>query len=122
MAIRSIDHVQLAMPPGGEAAGRQFYEELLGLSHQEKPPALAARGGCWFETAGVRVHLGVESDFRPARKAHPAFVVDDLAALTERLRRAGVELVDAEPLDGYDRLHAFDPFGNRIELMEHTDG
>jgi catechol 2,3-dioxygenase-like lactoylglutathione lyase family enzyme len=118
--VRFIDHVQLAMPAGGEDAAREFYEGLLGLPERPKPPHLAARGGCWFETTTVKVHLGVDADFHPARKAHPAFLVEDLGELVERFRAAQVELVDDEPLEGYDRVYAYDPFGNRLELLEPT--
>lgn len=118
--IRAIDHVQLAMPAGGEIAARAFYADLVGIPEQPKPAHLAVRGGCWFESAAVKIHLGVDADFRPARKAHPALVVDGLAALVNRLAAAGVRVVDDEPLDGYDRVYVDDPFGNRIELMEPT--
>ena len=116
--IRAIDHVQLAMPAGGERQAAQFYQGLLGLTEIPKPPHLAKRGGCWFEADGVKVHLGVEADFRPATKAHPALLVDGLAGLVERLQTAGVPVRDDEPLEGYDRVYVDDPFGNRIELME----
>lgn len=118
MTIIGIDHVQLAMPAGGEAEARAFYADLLGLPEVPKPPHLAARGGCWFESPDVKVHLGVEQGFRPARKAHPALLVVDLSALVRRLTEAGVTLVDDEPLAGYDRVYADDPFGNRLELLE----
>jgi catechol 2,3-dioxygenase-like lactoylglutathione lyase family enzyme len=118
MTITAIDHVQLAMPAGGEDDARAFYDALLGIPEQPKPPHLAARGGCWFESANVKLHLGVETDFRPARKAHPALLVDDLESLVARLRAAGVEVVDDEPLEGYVRVYAYDPFGNRLELLE----
>ena len=118
MQVRAIEHVQLAMPPGREDEARRFYTELLGIPEMPKPPHLAARGGCWFERGALKVHLGVEKDFRPARKAHPAFLIEDLPALKAKLAAAGVELVDDEPLEGYDRIYAYDPFGNRLELME----
>jgi catechol 2,3-dioxygenase-like lactoylglutathione lyase family enzyme len=118
MPVRSIEHVQLAMPAGGEDAARAFYRDLLGLPERAKPPHLAARGGCWFESDTVKIHLGVEADFRPAKKAHPALLIDDLAGLVRVLSEAGVELVDDEPLEGFDRVYAYDPFGNRLELME----
>ena len=89
MRLRSIDHVQLAMPPGREAEARAFYEGLLGISEVPKPPNLARRGGCWFEQDGLKVHLGVEAEFPPSRKAHPAFLVEDFAALTATLEGAG---------------------------------
>lgn len=112
-----LHHVQLAMPEGGEARARAFYAGLLGLPEVAKPPLLARRGGCWFEEGAVRLHLGVEGDFRPARKAHPAFVVDDLDALLRRLAEAGVEAVPDDAIPGVRRVYVADPFGNRIELM-----
>lgn len=118
MKLERLDHVQLAMPPGREEEARAFYQGLLGIAEQRKPPHLAKRGGCWFESGALKVHLGVEADFRPARKAHPAFLVEDLPALAERLRQAGCRVVADEPLEGYDRLYVDDPFGNRLELME----
>ena len=118
MTIVGIEHVQLAMPPGGEDAARGFYSGLLGLPERTKPPALAARGGCWFEAPGVKVHLGVDADFRAAQKAHPALLVDDLAGLQIALAAAGVEAVPDEPADGRERCYVSDPFGNRIELMQ----
>ena len=117
MTILAIEHVQLAMPAGGEDSARAFYRDLLGIAEREKPPHLAVRGGCWFEDGPVKIHLGVEADFRPARKAHPALVVDDVRALADRLKAAGVRVVEDEPLEGWDRVYADDPFGNRIELM-----
>ncbi|MEO7555926.1 MAG: VOC family protein [Acidimicrobiales bacterium] len=118
MRIESIEHVQLAMPAGREADAAAFYEGLLELPQVVKPPHLAARGGCWFERGALKIHLGVEQEFHPARKAHPALLVTDLAALRSRLSDAGVELVTDEPLEGYERIYAYDPFGNRLELME----
>lgn len=118
MRIRSIHHVQLAMPPGGEQLAAAFYAGLLGIPEVDKPEHLRARGGCWFESAEVRVHLGVEDGFRPARKAHPAFEVDGLSTLRERLKASGVEMIDDQPLPGYDRFYVDDPFGNRLELLE----
>lgn len=118
MAILAFDHVQLAMPAGQEAEAREFYAGLLGLTEQPKPPALAARGGAWFGAGPVRLHLGVEAEFRPARKAHPALLVDGLPALVRVLEAAGHPVRGDEPLDGYDRVHVDDPFGNRLELMQ----
>ena len=118
MPIIRIEHVQLAMPAGGEQAARGFYSGLLGLPEHAKPKHLAARGGCWFEAPGVKVHLGVDADFRAAQKAHPALLVDDLAALIAALAAAGVEAVPDEPADGRARCYVSDPFGNRIELMQ----
>jgi catechol 2,3-dioxygenase-like lactoylglutathione lyase family enzyme len=116
--ITRIEHVQLAMPSGGEDRATRFYEGLLGIPRIAKPPHLAKRGGCWFEHGALKVHLGVEADFRAATKAHPAFLVTDLAGLVDRVRAADVRVVYDEPLDGYDRVYVYDPFGNRIELME----
>lgn len=116
--IHGLDHVQLAMPAGLEAEARQFYSGVLGLFEVPKPANLAKRGGVWFESDSLRVHLGVEHDFRPAKKAHPAFLVHDLPALVRHLKNAGVAVVSDEPLEGYDRVYVSDPFGNRIELLE----
>jgi catechol 2,3-dioxygenase-like lactoylglutathione lyase family enzyme len=116
--LRRLDHVQLAMPAGREADAVAFYEGVLGLLELPKPPVLAARGGCWFEHGSVTVHLGVDPDFRPAQKAHPAFVVDDLDALAVTLDAAGVELRPDDALEGVRRGYVDDPFGNRIELID----
>lgn len=119
MSILSIDHVQIAMPPGEEEKARSFYIHLLGFVEIPKPAELAKRGGAWFQSANVQLHLGVEADFKPARKAHPAFIVSDLDALIAKVQQAGYETDTSQPpLDGYKRAHVFDPFGNRIELME----
>jgi catechol 2,3-dioxygenase-like lactoylglutathione lyase family enzyme len=119
MKILSIDHIQIAMPSGEEEKARAFYSQLLGFTEILKPPELAKRGGAWFQSGNVQLHLGVESDFRPARKAHPAFIVDDLGMLIAKLQNAGYNIDTSQPpLDGYKRAHIFDPFGNRIELME----
>jgi catechol 2,3-dioxygenase-like lactoylglutathione lyase family enzyme len=113
-----LDHVQLAMPAGREAEAAAFYEGLLGIPQIPKPPNLARRGGCWFERGDLKIHLGVEQDFRPAAKAHPALIVDDVRTLAAAIAAAGHAIVDDEPLDGYDRIYAYDPFGNRVELMQ----
>lgn len=118
MRILGLEHVQLAMPPGREAEAREFYSGLLGIPEIPKPPDLAKRGGAWFETARIKIHVGVEPDFRPARKAHPALLVEGLDELVERLKSNGCSVVDDEPLEGYARAYVSDPFGNRIELME----
>lgn len=120
MRIESLDHVQLAMPAGQEDLARRFYSGLLGIPEIPKPPHLAKRGGCWFERGSLKVHLGVEHEFRPARKAHPAFTVTDLTALIERLRDSNVAIDEDEPLAGFHRCYVSDPFGNRIELLEPT--
>lgn len=119
MKFLAFDHVQLAMPAGEEAAAREFYVHILGLVEVPKPAVLSRRGGAWFEAGPVRLHLGVEKDFHPARKAHPALLVDDLDAILESCGHNGVEVDTSQPpLDGYRRVHIFDPFGNRIELMQ----
>ncbi|WGF89495.1 VOC family protein [Marinivivus vitaminiproducens] len=122
MSVLGLDHVQLAMPAGGEDEARAFYRDLLGMAEVAKPEPLAKRGGCWFERGTLKVHLGVEADFRPARKAHPALLTDDLDRLVARLRAAGCVLRDDEPLEGYVRTYVDDPFGNRIELMQPVSG
>lgn len=118
MFLLRIDHVQLAMPRGEEDRARAFYSGLLGIPEVPKPSVLAARGGVWFESGDVKVHLGVESDFRAARKAHPAFLVRDLHALAEHLRASGVTVTDDGLMPGYRRIYVADPFGNRLELLE----
>ena len=118
VVLLRLDHVQLAMPAGREDEATAFYEGLLGIPRVPKPAHLAVRGGCWFESNDLKVHLGVDAELRPATKAHPAFVVDDVRALARDIAAAGYDVVDDEPLDGYDRVYALDPFGNRIELMQ----
>jgi catechol 2,3-dioxygenase-like lactoylglutathione lyase family enzyme len=113
----AIDHVQLAMPAGEEDRVRAFYAGLLGMAEIPKPPELAKRGGCWFESRSVQIHLGVEADFRPARKAHPAMRCHGYEALISRLRAAGVEVAEDNNIPGVRRCHIADPFGNRIELI-----
>lgn len=116
--IAAIEHVQLAMPAGRESAAREFYEGVLGIPEVPKPPHLAKRGGAWFERGALKIHLGVEAEFRPARKAHPALLVVDLEALISKLRQNNIEVIDDDPMDGYLRVYIADPFGNRIELLE----
>jgi len=118
MPIEGIDHVQLAMPAGREDAAREFYGRLLGIPEVPKPPELAKRGGAWFEKGEVRIHLGVDSDFRPARKAHPGLRVRGLSALVATLRDAGYEVSQDDSLSGVRRVFVADPFGNRLELIE----
>jgi catechol 2,3-dioxygenase-like lactoylglutathione lyase family enzyme len=119
VSILGIDHVQLAMPADEEEKARGFFAGLLGFHEKPKPAELVKRGGVWFESGSVQLHLGVEADFRAAQKAHPAFLVNDLDALLARVRSAGFETDTTQPpLVGYKRAHIFDPFGNRIELME----
>lgn len=119
--ITGLDHVQLAIPAGGEPDARRFYGNLLGLEDLPKPTALAGRGGCWFGGDGLDLHLGIEEPFTPARKAHVALLVADLPAMRARLAAAGVTLTDDEADIGVERCYALDPFGNRLELIADSD-
>jgi catechol 2,3-dioxygenase-like lactoylglutathione lyase family enzyme len=118
MTLLAIDHVQLAIPVGAEAAARPFYRDLLGLTEVEKPEPGRSRGGSWYETGAVKVHLGVEADFRANKKAHPAFIVSDLADLTRRAATAGHEVKPDDEISGVERAFIFDPFGNRLEFIQ----
>lgn len=118
MPIIGIDHVQLAMPAGQEESARHFYRDVLGLFEKPKPADLAKRGGCWFETARVKIHLGVEQHFRPATKAHPGLLVSDLQAIIDRCVQHGFVIHRDAPLEGYERVYVNDPFGNRLELLQ----
>lgn len=118
VGVVALDHLQLAMPRGREAEARAFYGDLLGLPELTKPPNLAARGGLWFALGAQQLHLGVEEDFRPARKAHPAFLADDLDGLRAALEQRGFAPYEDEPLAGYKRFYVADPFGNRLEFLK----
>lgn len=118
MAIVGVHHIQLAMSIGEETRAVAFYQGLLGIPQVDKPAQLAVRGGCWFETELIRIHLGVEEDFKPAGKAHPALLVNGLSVMQRHLEDAGVEIVVDEPLPGFQRFYLYDPFGNRLELLE----
>jgi catechol 2,3-dioxygenase-like lactoylglutathione lyase family enzyme len=120
--LSGLDHMQMAIPAGGETLARQFYGELLGLIEIDKPAALAARGGCWFNGPGFQLHLGVEADFVPARKAHPAFLVADLAAWESRMHGAGQAVIPDAAVAGVRRFYTADPFGNRIEFIQQGEG
>jgi catechol 2,3-dioxygenase-like lactoylglutathione lyase family enzyme len=122
MGVIAIHHVQLAMPTGGESQARAFYGQVLGLAEIPKPASLAARGGVWFGRGPIQIHLGVEPDFRPARKAHPALLVDDLETLEAACRAAGYLPRHDEELPGYARFYVDDPFGNRLELLQVRPG
>jgi catechol 2,3-dioxygenase-like lactoylglutathione lyase family enzyme len=116
----TLHHVQVSCPAGGEPQVRRFYAELLGLTEVPQPPVLAARGGVWFRGDAYELHVGVEQPFAPARKAHPAFVARDDAALqslADRLSAAGFEVSWDDSFPGYTRFHTFDPHGNRVELL-----
>ena len=121
MPILRVDHVQLAMPKGGEDRAREFYSGLLGIPEVPKPAALAGRGGAWFESDDLKVHLGVDPEFRAARKAHPAFLVRELPELVVRLRSAGVDVANDDATPGGGRVYVADPFGNRLELIAAED-
>jgi catechol 2,3-dioxygenase-like lactoylglutathione lyase family enzyme len=116
--ISRIDHIQIAAPPGCEAAAQEFYGVLLGMEAIEKPEALRDRGGCWFACADQQVHIGVEQGFRPSRKAHPAFAVRAVDELRSLLMSKGVPVVDDHSLQGRRRFYADDPWGNRLEFVE----
>jgi len=118
LAVLRINHVQIAMPQGQEEAARRFYGGVLGLSELPKPSRLAARGGAWFALAGAQLHLGVDADFRAAKKAHVAFDVEELDALAERCRASGHAPRPDEEIDGRRRFFVDDPFGNRVEVIE----
>jgi catechol 2,3-dioxygenase-like lactoylglutathione lyase family enzyme len=118
--LAGVDHVQVAAPPGCEAAARRFYGELLGLDEVAKPGSLAASGGVWFACGAQRLHVGVAEDFAPAAKAHPGLRVTDSAALdelAERLRAAGAPVEPDDRLPGHRRFYTRDPWGNRVELL-----
>jgi hypothetical protein len=117
--IVGYDHVQVAIPSDAETVARDYYGGLLGMVEMPKPAALAARGGCWFTAGSAVLHLGVEADFRPARKAHPAFIVKDLDAFERRVRLAGYETTRSDnEIPDIRRFHSFDPFGNRLEFQQ----
>ena len=114
----AVDHVQLAAPAGSEDALRAYYVDTLGMTEIPKPAVLAARGGCWFGAGAVQLHLGVEADFRPARKAHPGLRVTDIEAYAARLKSLGASVTWDEDLPGYRRFYSEDPVGNRLEFLE----
>lgn len=116
--LGQLHHVQLAIPEGGEDRCRAFWGRILGMDEVEKPPVLAARGGCWFRGGGVEVHLGVEDGFVPARKAHPGILVRNLRALAQSLEAGGVAVTWDGEFPGHERFYAADPFGNRLEFLE----
>ncbi|MEV5396149.1 VOC family protein [Streptomyces cellulosae] len=120
--LTAVDHVQLAAPPGSEDRLRAYYTGVLGMTETPKPAALAARGGCWFEAGDVRLHLGTEQDFRPARKAHPGLRVTGIDAFAARLAAHGAPVTWDGRLPGYRRFHSEDPVGNRLEFLESEQG
>jgi catechol 2,3-dioxygenase-like lactoylglutathione lyase family enzyme len=116
----NLDHIQLAIPANEEAKARAFYDDLLGLGEIEKPDALRARGGCWFQVGTQQLHLGVEADFRPAKKAHPAFRVENYEALQQKLTENGFTVTPDNALKDVERFYTYDPFGNRLEFIKET--
>lgn len=122
MQILGIDHIQIAMPVGGEAEARNFYGNLLGLTEIAKPEPLAARGGCWFEGPNLQLHLGVQPDFVAASKAHPCLVVSELDGCRKKLEAAGISIIGDNTLPNVKRFYASDPFGNRLEFIQNGDG
>ena len=116
--LAALDHVQLAAPPGCEDLLRAYYVDVLGMTEVPKPPALAARGGCWFRAGAVHLHLGIERDFRPARKAHPGLRVTDIGAYADRLEAGGAPVTWDHDLPGHRRFYSEDPVGNRLEFLE----
>jgi catechol 2,3-dioxygenase-like lactoylglutathione lyase family enzyme len=117
----NFDHIQLAIPANEEAKARAFYRDLLGLQEIEKPDALKARGGCWFQVGIQQLHLGVEADFRPAKKAHPAFRVKNYEALQEKLVSNGFTVTPDNMLEDVERFYTHDPFGNRLEFIREAE-
>ncbi|MFD9881493.1 VOC family protein [Streptomyces alboflavus] len=116
--LAAVDHVQLAAPPGSEDLLRAYYADVLGMTEVPKPPVLAGRGGCWFEAGAVRLHLGVEPGFRPARKAHPGLLVTGIEAYADRLAALGATVIWDDLLPGHRRFYSEDPVGNRLEFLE----
>ena len=118
MSVVALDHVQLAAPPGCEPDARTFFGEVVGLEETPKPESLAARGGVWFQCGPQQLHVGVDDGFAPARKAHPAFRVDGLERVRERLVSFGATPQDDDAIPGLRRFYVDDPFGNRLEFLE----
>jgi catechol 2,3-dioxygenase-like lactoylglutathione lyase family enzyme len=122
LVILKLDHVQIAAPEGCEAAAREFYGGILGMRELDKPGTLRGRGGCWFQCGEQQLHVGVEAKFRAAKKAHPAFAVDDLDGLRARLGAHGVKITEDDALPHVDRFYAEDPWGNRLEFLKGKRG
>jgi catechol 2,3-dioxygenase-like lactoylglutathione lyase family enzyme len=122
MAYLSFDHVQVAMPAGGEERARSFYRDVLGFAEVPQPQPMRGGGGVWFRNGTVELHLGIDLDFRPARRAHPALLVNDLDELAARCQAAGFAPTWDERYPGFRRFYLHDPFGNRIEILQPIDG
>ncbi|MET9912118.1 VOC family protein [Streptomyces sp. NPDC006476] len=120
--LAAVDHVQLAAPAGCEDLLRAYYVDVLGMAEIPKPPVLAARGGCWFRAGAVQLHLGIEADFRPAKKAHPGLRVTDIEAYAARLEAGGARVVWDGELPGHRRFYSEDPVGNRLEFLQPLEG
>lgn len=120
--FKSIDHVQLAAPKGSETKAKKFFNEILGFQEVEKPEALKKKGGVWFEFGNYQIHIGIEEPFAPAKKAHPAFQIENLEALKTHLAENEVSFTVDTDLPGANRIYIHDPFGNRIEILEWING
>jgi catechol 2,3-dioxygenase-like lactoylglutathione lyase family enzyme len=116
--LAAVDHVQLAAPPGSEHRLRAYYVDVLGMAEMPKPTVLAARGGCWFQAGAVQLHLGIEPDFRAAKKAHPGLRVTGIEAYAARLEALGAPVTWDDNLPGHRRFYSEDPVGNRLEFLE----
>ena len=116
--ITAVDHVQLAAPPGSEDRLRAYYVDVLGMTEIPKPPVLAARGGCWFQAGAVQLHVGIEEDFRPAKKAHPGLRVTGIEGYAARLAARGAQITWDDNLPGHRRFYSEDPVGNRLEFLQ----
>ena len=116
--FKAIDHIQLAAPKGSENRARKFFIDILGFEEMEKPEKLKKRGGVWFRNGNTQIHIGVEEPFAPAKKAHPAFEVENIEAMKKHLIANGIEVIEDNNLPGANRFYTLDPFGNRIEMLE----
>jgi catechol 2,3-dioxygenase-like lactoylglutathione lyase family enzyme len=116
--FKSIDHIQLAAPKGSEDTARKFFKNILGFEEVEKPKELKKRGGVWFEFGNYQIHIGIEEPFYPAKKAHPAFEIENIEELRKHLVTNGIDVMDDDKLPGAKRFYISDPFGNRMELLE----
>ncbi|MBL3644989.1 VOC family protein [Bacillus sp. RHFB] len=116
--FKSIDHIQLAAPKGSEETARKFFKNILGFDEVEKPEELKKRGGVWFEFANYQIHIGIEEPFYPAKKAHPAFEIENIEELKKHLVTNGIDVIEDDKLPGAKRFYISDPFGNRMELLE----
>lgn len=116
--FKSIDHIQLAAPKGSEETARKFFKNILGFDEVEKPEELKKHGGVWFEFGNYQIHIGIEEPFYPAKKAHPAFEIENIEELKKHLVTNGVDVIEDDKLPGAKRFYISDPFGNRMELLE----